>query len=133
MRAIIIGALAAVALASFAGYKLYYKPHRSVENEAYAGVSASGLYAAFKSDETEANNKYLDKVVLVDGTVSEIFSNQDGKSVLLLKSDDPLFGISCTMRSGVTNVKAGAPVKVKGICTGYLSDVVLTDGLLIED
>ncbi|HEX8038391.1 MAG TPA: hypothetical protein VF490_04550 [Chryseosolibacter sp.] len=132
IRAIVIGSLVVFTLGSVVAYRLYNKPHRSVEKESpYASMSAYELFSAFETNEAEANIRYLDKVIEVDGTVSEILSNQDGESVLLLKTGDPLFGISCTIKGGIANVKPGMPVTVKGICTGYLSDVVLTDGLLV--
>lgn len=134
IRAFIIGALVVFALGSVVAYRLYNKPHRSVEDEsAYTRISASALFSAFDRNEAEANMKYLDEVIVVDGTVSEIFSNQEGEPVILLKTGDPLFGISCTMDGGIANVKPGMRVKVKGICTGYLSDVVLTGGLLVDN
>jgi len=68
----------------------------------------------------------------VTGTVSEILTNQDGRSVLVLKTNDPLFGISCTMTDDISRVQPGMSVTIKGICTGYLSDVVITNGILIE-
>lgn len=131
IRAIVLGSLVVFTLGSVVAYRLYNKPHRSVEEEPYVSVSAYELFSAFEANEAEANKRFLDKVVQVDGTVSEILSNQDGESVLLLKTGDPLFGISCTIKGGIADIKPGTPVKVKGICTGYLSDVVLTDGLLV--
>jgi hypothetical protein len=36
-----------------------------------------------------------------------------------------MFGINCTMEEKDGNIKEGDEVVLKGICTGYLTDVVL--------
>jgi len=115
------------------GYTLYNKPQRSVENEEAVTVSATQLFKEFESNETEANAAYLNKAVLVTGTISEISSNQDGKAVLILETENPMFGVSCTLEEQAQGLSAGSSVTVKGICTGYLSDVVITRGIISKE
>lgn len=115
------------------GYTLYNKPQRSVEREEAVSVSADQLFKDFEGDEAAANTKYLNQAVLVTGTISEISFNQDGKTVLILGTDNPMFGVSCTLEGQAQGLSAGARVSVKGICTGYLSDVVITRGIIIKD
>jgi tRNA_anti-like len=43
---------------------------------------------------------------------------------VLLKTDDLMFGVNCTMEDDA-QVKTGEQISIKGICTGYLTDVVL--------
>jgi hypothetical protein len=117
-------------LGVIAWYKVYNKQHRSVEDAVSVKVSANQLFKAFETDETKANEAYLDKVVEVTGIVSEVWINQAGEPVLLLKSDEQLYGVSCTMKSNPEGIVPGVSVTVKGICTGYLSDVVITQGLM---
>jgi hypothetical protein len=112
------------------GFILYNKPHRSVENEEAIAVTAVQLFKAFEQNEEKSNTMYLNKAVLVTGSVSEISSNQEGKIILILETDNPMFGVSCTMEDKIDGVASGDVVTVKGICTGYLSDVVVTRAII---
>jgi hypothetical protein len=58
--------------------------------------------------------------------VASVKTNQEGKTVAVLKTSDPMFGVQCTMKE-TTTLQAGQQVVLKGICTGYLMDVVLID------
>ena len=131
MRKLIVIGFLFIGLTAIVGYKLYNKPHRNVEDEEAVRVDAAELFDEFQTDEKAANLRYLDKAIEVKGTISEMLTNQDGQAVLVLKTNDPLFGISCTMTDPVT-VQPGMHVTIKGICTGYLSDVVMTNGVLMK-
>jgi hypothetical protein len=131
MRKFIVIGFLLVGLTAIVGYKLYNKPHRNVEDEKAVRVDAAELFDEFQTDEQTANLRYLDKALEVKGTISEMLTNQDGQAVLVLKTNDPLFGISCTMTGPVT-VQPGMHVTIKGFCNGYLSDVVMTNGILMK-
>lgn len=130
-KTILIASLLLVAVA-FVGYKLYNKPHRIVADEESIPIGAAKLFTDFEQDEYAANQKYLDHVVDVTGLVSETFTNQQGETVVVLKSENPTFGIQCTLKNKSIAVPTGSTITVKGICKGYLSDVVVTQGILIN-
>jgi ATP-dependent 26S proteasome regulatory subunit len=129
MKKLVLIGMVLAAVLVIVGYKLYNKDHRSVEDETAIVLNASDLFGEYEANETEANTKYLDKVLEVTGTVSEIITNQDGKSVIILSTSNPMFGINCTMEGDSENISVGSTVSIKGICTGYLSDVVITRGV----
>lgn len=131
MRKLIVTGFILIGLTAIVAYKIYNKPHRNVADEKAVRVDAAVLFDEFAADEQTANLRYLDKALEVTGTVSQMLINQDGGTVLILKTNDPLFGISCTMAGPVT-VQPGMQVTIKGICTGYLSDVVMTNGILMK-
>jgi hypothetical protein len=97
----------------------------SIENENAISIDAATLFNAFVTDEKKANADYLDKVLDVRGEVTNISVNTDGLPVILLKTNDMMFGINCTMEEKNISVKTGDQVTLKGLCTGYLTDVVL--------
>ncbi|MFY7878484.1 MAG: OB-fold protein [Lacibacter sp.] len=99
-------------------------PPSVVETKAIS-IDAVTLFNAFSQNEKKANADYLDKVLEVRGEVTNITTNADGLPVILLKTDDMMFGINCTMEEKNTSVKTGDQVTLKGLCTGYLTDVVL--------
>jgi ABC-type molybdate transport system substrate-binding protein len=106
-------------------YLLYNKPHRSVDEGTGIQVTAAGLFKDYETDEVAANAKYLDQVVEVSGKVSDQYVNQQGKTVVLLATDHPLYGIQCTLDDSTNAPTPGEAVTIKGICTGYLSDVIV--------
>jgi len=114
-----------VITAGFAGYKMWTKPHRNVEAAKAVTTTALQLAGAYEANETAANSQYLDKVLEVIGTVSEIAKNQKGEPVVSLKGTD-MSGVICTLEGAApAMMKAGETMTIKGICTGYLTDVVL--------
>lgn len=110
-------------------FVLWNKPHPKVEDRKAEVVGAQVLYHAFTTNEQQANQSYLNKVLQVSGTVSEVSKNQDGKTVAVLATDDPLGGIQCTFRDAAT-IQQGQTITVKGFCNGYTMVVLLNDCVL---
>lgn len=103
---------------------------RSVEVE----ISVSELVSRFESNEEMANNEFLDKVILVAGKVESVNVDSLGASIYL-KDPDEMAGVLCNFSSGVIDINTiskGETLKVKGLCSGYLMDVVLNKCSLVE-
>ena len=112
------------------GFYMYNKPHKNMNSaRADLKLSAIQLFADFESDEVQANTKYLDKVMEVEGIVKEITQDENGMTTVTLEAGSEMFGVICQMdnlsKHKRTNFKEGEQVKFKGICTGVLMDVVL--------
>jgi hypothetical protein len=104
---------------------MYNKPHRNVQDAKALTIAATKLAADYENNEPEANSQYLDKILEVSGEISDISKNQKGEQVITLRGTD-LSGIICTLEATVqTAIKPGASIMIKGICSGYLTDVVL--------
>lgn len=125
-----LGCLLVATLAGIMIY-LYNKPHRNVVAETGIPVTATELFTKFTTNEPQANNAYLNKVLQVSGQVLEVKPNATAGRVVILSTGDPMFGIACTLNKPEM-VKLGEKIIVKGICTGYLSDVVLTNSYLVN-
>jgi len=116
------------------GY-LYYlknKPHRDVTKEQGISVTAEQIFTDFSTNEAVANQKYLNKAIEVTGEVAEVKKNQDNNTVVVLKTSDPIFGVNCTFKEDPGNIQAGNQITFKGICTGFISDVVINEGVLVK-
>ena len=116
-------------IVSIIGFKTYHKPHEDIRDaKADYVLTAAELFAAYEVNEEEANAMYLDKVVVVAGTVREI-NEEDGNTNVMLESDDMMFGVSCQLdnltKHKRKNFMAGEKVSLKGKCTGSLMDVVM--------
>lgn len=126
----IIGVLAAGAVVLY----VYLKPHRDVAKEKAVQLTAQALFDAFKANENEANARYLDKAIELNGEVADITKNQEGNTVVNFKTNDPLFVINCTFKTDPGVLQPGQTIKFKGICTGYIPDmnIVINEGVLVK-
>jgi hypothetical protein len=89
-------------------------------------MDAKDLTEAFKINEAEANDLYLDKVISVSGIVESI--SQDSMEITVyLKEKDAVSGVICSFDrdTDVSVIMEGNRVQIKGKCTGYLLDVIL--------
>jgi hypothetical protein len=126
--------IVAISIVVGIGYGLYewYKPHRDVKDETALKASAQEMFDAYKKDEPAANTLYLNKAIEVSGEVARVKTNQAGFTVVYLKTSDPIFGVNCTFKENPGTVNKGDQIKFKGICTGFLEDVIIMDGYLIK-
>lgn len=125
----IIGLLLLVAVI-LGGLYFFKEYNRGLEGAGKADytVSCQSLFGEFEADEKAANAKYLDKVIEVEGTITDVSKNKEGKIILSLEGG-MLFGVTCQLfesdKVDQNKYKKGQKVKLKGVCTGFLSDVVL--------
>jgi len=123
-----------VGLTSFLYY--YNKPHVNVKKTDAAFVlTAENLINEYRDDETTTNQKYSENIIQVKGKVFEV-STLKGNSVITLKEENSESSIICHMLPD-ENMKAlklekGQEVDIKGICTGYLLDVIIVRCTLVE-
>lgn len=135
-RNIIIAILSVGLLGGMYGYYLWNKPHQDMASaKADMALDAKSIYDEFSKDETAANAKYLDKVIQVKGTVASV-DKQNGTSLILLDSGDPMGGVACELDPLATHAKTefqeGEEVVFKGTCSGKLSDVQISRCVLVK-
>lgn len=132
-RKIVLIIIAVVIMAG-AGYGFYVwnKPARDVTEEKGIQITAVAIFDSFTVNENRANTLYLNKAIQVTGQVTEIKNNQAGETVVYLKSNDPLFGVNCTFKETPGALVKGSTITFKGVCTGFLSDVVINQGVIIK-
>jgi DNA/RNA endonuclease YhcR with UshA esterase domain len=127
IKKIIIGILVLGIIGAFIAYKMYNKPHVNVE-EASADISitADKILNDFSSDENSANLKYLDKIIQVNGVISEINIE---KGIITIETNDDFGSVLCHLSEEasrkISKLQEGQIILVKGICTGFLMDVIL--------
>jgi hypothetical protein len=124
--------LLAVVLAGAYAYKEYNrKPADLAISKAALFVNAKTLVSAYLANEEEANKKYLGKIIEVKGTVVST-----GELNIILGDETSTNNVSCMLDSArhATSVlpQPGTQVTVKGICTGFLLDVELNRGLIVN-
>lgn len=123
---------AAIAMAGYFGYKKYSAGPQDIESAKAFSVIASGLLQDYSNSETDANKKYIGKILAVTGEVKEVSKNQEGQTVVVLKTGDPVNNINCTMEQQSPAIQPGSTITVKGLCTGYMMDVYITRCYLVK-
>jgi len=112
----------------FVKFYIFRKSDDSVASKnAYYTIEAVDLLNSFETDETSANKKYLDKVIEVTGIVDNFVTTKTETNVYL-RQPGKTSGIMCSFNTSEFQkqpIKSGDRVKIKGICSGYLLDVVL--------
>lgn len=112
--------IALIVIAAFAAYRLWNKPHVDVKDADAVETNAIVLYNTFITDSIKAKSDYLNKVIIVSGTVKEILLNQQNQQIILLKTSVADASVNCTMEENANNYKVGDTIRLKGICAGYI-------------
>ncbi|GAB4414982.1 MAG: hypothetical protein OHK0039_23220 [Bacteroidia bacterium] len=128
--------IAAILVAAAVGYFMYNKPHADLAAaQPDFQLTTAELYSAFESDEAAANTQYLNKLIETKGIVKDKQTLPDGSIVLLLDADGMMGGISCSFlpdqAEALAPVSSGQPVKVRGLCAGFLMDVNLSRCIVV--
>jgi hypothetical protein len=116
------------------GYLQYNKGHKeTVGAKADITISPQDLLNAFETDENAANQKYLDKIIEIEGIVKAFNQTETGSS-LSLETGSEMSAIICEFETAnaVKDIPIGQKVKIKGFCTGKLMDVVLVRCSLVN-
>ena len=99
-------------------------------------LEASTFIKPFETDESKANAKYTDKTISVHGVAHTIQTTDTTATVFL---NDGYSGTSVVCQFGresneeIKDLKKGDLVTIKGICSGYLMDVVMVRCVLDHD
>ena len=125
----------AFAAAGYGWYSYQKAPPDIRKQKAGIEVTAVDLLKAFQENETAGNAKYVDKILVVAGTVTGVQTDSSGQATLSLQTNDLLAAVTCSFYQddeGGKKIKAGSAVRIKGVCTGMLTDVVLNKCSLVE-
>lgn len=94
-------------------------------------IQSNTLIEAFIDDEKKANDLYINKLLQVTGVVKEINFLNDKNTLILQSTNYSDSGIICDIHKSqikkLTNIKKHQKVILKGICKGFLKDVILLD------
>ena len=119
-RYFLYAALLIPVIAVSVGLYMFYMPHRDVQSEKpkYT-LEAGSLVNEFFMDQSAANEKYLDQVILVKGVVRGKETDQNNQTVLFLKGDGDEAGVRCTFLSEAevrtAGIQIGERISVKGV------------------
>ncbi len=135
LRKIIGIILIAIIIGGGVAYYLWNKPHKSAEGvKPVATLTAEELFTQYSTDAAGSDAKYLDKVLEVSGTVSNVSVNELNETKVALSTSDMLAEIAFIMKKGenIESLKTGTNIALKGICVGYNTDVELKESVVVH-
>jgi uncharacterized protein YpmB len=99
-------------------------------------VTASALAQEYESEPEMSDKKYIDKIIEVTGTITEISKDQNDSFVFILKQEDSNTGVLCTLSQEndkkASSYKVGDKVTIRGTCSGMLFEVVLNKCAIVK-
>lgn len=119
---------------AFGGYKLGEKmimseTHAATENvKADYTVTANSLISEFLSNDTATNKKYMDKVLVVDGTASAVELLPDSSSTVKFSDSTGsyvIFSLDKELYEKSKGLKQGDALSLKGVCSGSIYSEIL--------
>ena len=125
-KAIIVFLLLAAIVAAYIGYREYNRANVDLSAvEADLTVEAGELIREFETNDSLANNKYLNKILSVSGNIKQIDTTDDHYTIIL-GDTTAMSSVRCSLdsnyRSGISGLKPGTKIKVKGAITGFKKD-----------
>ena len=132
--------VAAIFIAVIVGSNGYGEYNRSLPDTHYMRAAfqleASTFIKQFETDESKANAKYADKTISVHGVAHSI-QTTDTTATVFLNDGYPGTSVVCQFgresNEETKDLKKGDLVTIKGICSGYLMDVVMVRCVLDHD
>ena len=107
---------------------MYNKSHPNYSKmDAEYSLSAKILYNNFTTNND--SKKYLGKIVMIDGIVSDVEKN-DSTSIIIFNFEEGMFGdqgVRCSMTNFDIHIRFGDSINIKGLCVGYNDTDVLLE------
>jgi hypothetical protein len=91
-------------------------------------INARELIQNFQTNEAKAGARYADKTISLNGIVY-LVQDVDTAATVILNDGSALSSVICQFDKEnvweVKDLKEGDKITIKGICTGYLMDVIM--------
>ena len=115
----------------------YNKPHRDIRSsKPDLALNSEYLLNEFLQDEVAANKRYTDNIIQIEGTIFKV-STSDGNSVITIKNNNSESSIICQLlpedNINALKLKKGEKVIIKGICNGFLLDVIMVRCIIVNN
>jgi tRNA_anti-like len=96
--------------------------------------TAEDFQKAFEEIEKAASAKYINKIIELKGEIVSFKQGENNSFNISLKTGNELSLIICTFPSipDSTGLKAGGKITIRGVCSGFLMDVLLNNCAIIK-
>lgn len=98
-------------------------------------LNSNTIVNSFLNDEKIANQKYIDQVILINGVVKTTTFTHNRNTITLKGSQNShtICDLQKNQPPNIQTLNTGDSVKIKGICKGFLKDVILLNCILINN
>ncbi|MDD7913082.1 OB-fold protein [Polaribacter ponticola] len=108
---------------------LFISSDKNLEHEiAEMVLTSNDLVKSYNKDEKKSNALYAGKIIEITGFVEKV-SFLNNRNTIILKSNTENFGVICDVHpndfENLKELKENQKIRVKGICKGFLKDVIL--------
>ena len=129
---IVVGGIAGAVI----GYSMWNKPHKNYEDaDVDYELTANAMYDEFEAEEAASREKYVGKVVAVNGTIEEMTESGDGTTNVIFSAENAMMGginarLSSKYNEGaelngkLASLSEGEAVTLKCRCVGYEKDLI---------
>ena len=109
---------------------------KQTEQRVVYELEATTLIASYQDDKDASDRKYLNKILTVGGIAQSVVVKNGYINSIMIGTDDEKSGVVSTFfsrdRPKAGSVLPGEEIKVKGLCSGILYDVLLTNSELLN-
>jgi uncharacterized membrane protein len=115
-------------------WREYHREQESTEDLTIVFTkTANEIVQEFEKSESTANSLYNDKVLAINGKIVQINTTDTTQQIILagpVSSGGVICDFESNERSKIKALTVGSEVKVVGVCTGFLMDVVMVRCIL---
>ena len=116
-----------VGIGTWQGLKEYNRANKDIADvKADVKISASDLIHEYETNDSLANQKYLGKIIEVDGAIKKLDNDGSGDYVVVLGNTTSLSSVRCAMDSthnqDAAALKTGSSAILRGHCSGFNKD-----------
>lgn len=104
------------------------------QNAAFS-MNTAAIFQAFKKNETKANQKYLGKVLELEGKIIDKTIDRRESAVIRLsqgKRSQVMITLAGNQTENLAKYSVGDAIKVKAKCNGFIQEVVFDKGIIVE-
>jgi hypothetical protein len=119
----------------FAGLYLYnLKPKDLQKAKPHYSISAVDFQKAFDENEKAASARYINKIIEVSGTIGSVKTGEKNTFNVTLITGNELSSIIGTFHniSDTTVFKTRNQIIIRGVCSGFLMDVLLNNCVVVK-
>lgn len=135
-KKVLIGIAIIVLTAVIYGYQEYTRTNEDLNYvKANFKIQAVDLIKEFEESEKNANEKFLDKIIAVSGTIRDMIKDDKGYYSVVLGAENSMSSVRCSMNAVLDDdtavLRKGNIIVIKGSCTGFNADELLGSDIIL--
>jgi hypothetical protein len=116
-------------------YLYNLKPKNLQNVKPHFVVTATDFQKAFEENEKASSEMYINKIIEVSGEIASVKPGNKKTLTVSLKTGSDFSAVICTFPdvSDTTFFKTGNQITLRGVCSGFLMDVLLNNCAVIKN